>query len=193
MKKRLTPFFLRTPDKHREKAPLYIRVQDKSRGIDLKFCTDIRADTTEWLSACADERSFVAHRIKYRDLHQKLWQIECLANEVVSDVNFNKDKLHLEILKISGSSKYAKQIILKAEEDEAMQELKRVQTDYRDAEKEKAEAQRSNIWNFIVRFCDEIESGIRRYGSERYTAGSVKSWKSFKNLYDRFDPHHRYT
>lgn len=193
MKKRLTPFFLRTPDKHREKAPLYIRVQDKSRGIDLKFCTDIRVDTAEWLNACTDETSFAAHRIKYRDLHQKLWQIECRVNDAVEKVSFDKDRLHLEILKISGSSKYAKRITIKADEDDALLELKRVQNDYRDAEQKKAEVFRSNIWNFIVRFCEEIESGMRRNGSERYTSGSVKSWKSFKNLYDRFDPHHRYT
>ena len=193
MKKRLTPFFLRTPDKNREEAPLYIRVQDKSRGIDLKFNTDIRVDVAEWMKACSDETSFAFHRIKYRDVHQKLWQIECLVNNAVKEAYFDKNSLHFEILKISGSSKYAKHILLRAEEDEAMQELKRVQTDYRDAEKEKAAVQRSNIWAFIVRFCTEIESGLRRNGSERYTLGSVKSWKSFKNLYERFDQRHQYT
>lgn len=191
--KRITPFFLRTPDKYRETAPLYIRVQDKNRGIDLKFCTDIRVNVHEWLIACADDISFAQHRVRYHDLHQKLWKIECLVNDAVNAANFDKENLHIGILKISGSSKYAKQILLKAEEDEAMQELKRVQTDYRDAEKEKVAAQRSNIWAFIVRFCAEIESGLRRNGSERYSVGSVKSWKSFKNLYDRFDPRHQFT
>lgn len=61
-----------------------------------------------------------------------------------------------------------------------MHELKRVQTDYRDAEKAKDDARRSNIWNFIVRFCEEIESGLRRNGSERYTSGSLKAGTASK-------------
>lgn len=191
--KRITPFFLRTPDKNREEAPLYIRVQDKGRGIDLKFHTDIRVNVREWLTACEDISSFSEHRKKYRVLHQKLWQIECLVDDAMSSEVFDKNKLSLAILEVSGSSKYARKTLLQAEEDDAMKELERVQEEYRIAEQAKEEAIKTNIWNFIVRFCSEIESGERRNGSERYTAGSIKSWKSFKNLYDRFDPKHRYT
>ena len=193
MKKRITPFFLRTPDKHRDVAPLYIRVQDKNRGIDLKFCTDIRVNTKEWITACGDDTSFAIHRARYRDLHQKLWQIECLVNEALKIKTFDKDTLSLSILKISDSARYARKVLLKAEEDDALKELERVQKEYRVKEQAKEEAIRSNIWNFLVRFCSEIESGQRRNGSERYTTGSVKSWKSFKNLYNRFDPKHQYT
>lgn len=193
MKKRATPFFLRTPDKNREEAPLYIRVQDKGRGIDLKFHTDIKVDVQEWLKACADYPSFSDHQRKYRELHQKLWQIECLVNDAMSDEVFDKEKLNLAILEVSGSSKYARKSLLKTEEDESLKELDRVQEEYRTAEGTKQEAIRSNIWNFVERFCREIESGARRNGAERYTEGSVKSWKSFKSLYDRFDPKHIYT
>ena len=84
-------------------------------------------------------------------------------------------------------------MLLQAEEEDAEKELERVRAEYRASEDAKEEAIRSNIWNFIVRFCSDIESGQRRNGSERYTEGSVKSWKSFKSLYNRFDPNHKYT
>ena len=186
--KRITPFFLRTPDRNREEAPLYIRVQDKSRGIDVKFNTDIRVDVPEWIKACEDISSFSEHRKKYRELHQKLWEIECVVNEALKIKTFDKDTLSLSILKISDSARYTRKVLLKAEEDNALKELERVQKEYRVKEQAKEEAIRSNIWNFLVRFCSEIESGQRRNRSERYTTGSVKSWKSFKNLYNRFDP-----
>ena len=118
--KRITPFFLRTPDKNREQAPLYIRVQDKKRGIDLKFHTDIRVNVPEWIKACADYPSFTDHQRKHRELHQKLWQIECLVNDAMSASVFDKDRLSLAILEVSGSSKYARKTLLKAEEDDAM-------------------------------------------------------------------------
>ncbi len=190
--KRITPFFLRTQYKSKTEAPLYIRIQDKARGIDLKLYTDIRVNVQEWLKACNDYASFSDHRSRHQELHQKLWKIECLVNDYVSEGVFDKDKLSLEILKISDSSKYARKSLLNAEVEDAMQELERVQSEYRAAEDAKQEAIRSNIWNFIERFCREIESGDRRNRAERYTEGSVKSWKSFKSLYDRFDPTHKY-
>lgn len=191
--KRITPFFIRTPDKSKEEASLYIRVQDKARGIDLKFHTDIRVNVQEWIAACTDDISFSIHQRKYREIHQKLWKIECLVNDALTSEVFDKNKLSLSIFEISGSTKYARKTLLKAEEDDAMKELDRVQEDYRTVEQAKEEAIKTNIWNFIVKFCSDIESGERRNGSERYTAGSVKSWKSFKSLYERFDSKHKYT
>lgn len=193
MTKRITPFFLRTPDKSRDQAPLYIRIQDKNRGIDVKLCTDIKVIVAEWLIACSDDVMFFNHQRRYRDLHQKLWQIECLVVDALSLAVFNKDGLLSEILRISGSPKYTKQLLMKAQEEAAIQELERIKSDYRIAEKEEADIARSNIWGFLARFCDEIEKGTRRNGAERYSSGSVKSWKSFKNLYTRFDPMHQYT
>lgn len=193
MQKRITPFFLRTPDKKRESAPLYIRLQDKSRGIDFKFCTDIKVNVSEWLEACADFSNFAKHRLRYQNLHQKLWQIECLVNASLKETDIDKEALSAEILRISESPRYAKQLLLKAEENNALSELKRVQDDYKEEQQKRIEEERSNIWNFIVKFCEEIENGQRRNGSERYSEGSVKSWKSFKNLYNRFDPKHKYT
>lgn len=191
--KRITPFFLRTPDKSKEEAPLYIRVQDKARGIDLKFYTDIRVTVHEWIKACEDYPSFSDHQRRHRDLHQKLWQIESRVNKEVMSEVFDKDKLSLDILEISGSTKYKRKSLLMADEEDALKELERVQKEYKTVEQAKEETIKTNIWSFIVRFCSEIESGQRRNGSERYSAGSVKSWKSFKNLYERFDPKHIYT
>ncbi|WP_369685008.1 phage integrase SAM-like domain-containing protein [Bacteroides caecimuris] len=50
-----------------------------------------------------------------------------------------------------------------------------------------------NIWNFLDRFVDEIKSGKRMNGNNRYTAGSCKAWSSFRKLYNGFDPRHRLT
>lgn len=95
--------------------------------------------------------------------------------------------------KKSGSEKYKRKLLPQASEDNVITELERIRKEYKTAEQAKEEANRNNIWNFIVRFCSEIESGQRRNGSERYSEGSVKSWKSFKSLYDRFDSKHKYT
>lgn len=191
--KRITPFFFLTPGKSKEEAPLYIRVQDKARGIDWKLHTDIRVNVQEWLEACTDDISFSIHQRKYREIHQKLWKIECLVTDAVANTVVNKKELSLAILEVGDSVRYKRKAQLKAEDDDAMKELDRVRREYRTAEQAKEEAIKTNIWNFIVRFCTEIESGLRRNGSERYTAGSVKSWKSFKNLYNRFDPKHKNT
>ena len=37
---------------------------------------------------------------------------------------------------------------------------------------------------------DEITSGARKIGSRNYSAGTCKAWKSYKGVYDRFDPEH---
>lgn len=192
-KRRITPFFLRTPDKKKTEAPLYIRVQDKARGIDLKFHTGIKVNVQEWIGASADYLSFSEHQRKHRELHQKLWKIECLVTDAMKDKDFDKDQLSFAILKESGSERYQRKMRLKSEEVDALKELERIRREYRTSEYAKEEAIRSNIWNFIVRFCLEIETGQRRNGSERYTEGSVKSWKSFKSLYNRFDPKHKCT
>ena len=59
--------------------------------------------------------------------------------------------------------------------------------------KEGIDAERAKIWNFIDRFCNEIKSGARLNGHNRYAPGTVKAWNSFRKLYDLFDRKHRYT
>lgn len=193
MPKNTTPFFIRTPDKSKKQAPLYIRAQDKERGIDIKFHTDIFVEPEEWSRISHDEYAFALHQAKNKELHKKLLKIETLLSQEMDEPVFDKEKIKIEILKISESDKLKKLERLKASEDDALSELERVQSEYKEKLEEDAERLRSNIWNFIENFCVEIEDGRRRNKGERYTTGSCKSWKSFKSLYARFDPHHRYT
>ncbi len=191
--KRITPFFFRTAGKQKEEAPLYIRIVDRSKGIDYKLCTDIIVNVAEWNRISVDDVAFREHGRKHGELHNKLYSIERIVDLAKGEDEIDVEKLKLEILQVAGSPQLAKLQRRKKEEEEAWQELDRVQREYKEKQQAIADATRENIWNFIERFCREIESGTRRNGAERYTEGSVKSWKSFKSLYDRFDPKHMYT
>ncbi|WP_303274454.1 hypothetical protein [uncultured Duncaniella sp.] len=46
-----------------------------------------------------------------------------------------------------------------------------------------ADAERANIWNFLNQFVEDIKSGKRLNGNNRYTAGSCKAWSSFRKLF----------
>lgn len=73
------------------------------------------------------------------------------------------------------------EIVRRQQEAETIAREREEQEQREEAEKARiaAETERANIWNFLDRFVDEIKSGKRLNGNNRYTAGSCKAWSSF--------------
>lgn len=87
------------------------------------------------------------------------------------------------------------EIVRRQQEAETIARQREEQKQLEEAEKARiaTETERANIWNFLDRFVEEIKSGKRLNGNNRYTAGSCKAWSSFRKPYNGFDPHHRLT
>ena len=77
--------------------------------------------------------------------------------------------------------------------EDARQKEEQEKADAERVQREKEEAARANIWNFLNQFVDDIKSGKRLNGNNRYTAGSCKAWSSFQKLFKGFDPRHKLT
>ncbi len=87
------------------------------------------------------------------------------------------------------------EIVRRQQEAEIIAKKKEEKKQQEEAEKARIakETEQANIWNFLDRFVEDIKSGKRLNGNNRYTAGSCKAWSSFRKLYNGFDPHHKLT
>jgi len=193
MARTLSRFYFLKKDEHKDKATLFVRVQDPARKIDVQFTTRVKTSVPEWKAAVADEDSLARHRKLNPKLHDTLGRIEVMLDREMSAPEFDRDKIKVEILSISDPEK--SEILRKQKEaaDAAQREEERIKEEQARLIKEGIEAERAKIWNFLNRFCEEIKSGARLNGHSRYAQGTVKAWFSFRKLYDQFDKKHRYT
>lgn len=193
MARTLSRFYFLKKDEHKDKATLFVRVQDPARKIDVQFTTRVKTSVPEWKAAVADEDSLARHRKLNPKLHDTLGRIEVMLDREMSAPEFDRDKIKAEILSISDPEK--SEILRKQKEaaEAAQREEERIKEEQTRLIKEGIEAERARIWNFLNRFCEEIKSGTRLNGHNRYAQGTVKAWFSFRKLYDQFDKKHRYT
>lgn len=192
MAKTLSRFYFLKKDENKEKATLFVRVQDPSRRIDVQFTTRIQVGVTEWKAAISDEDSLARHRRLNPKLHDKLGRIEVMLGREMSAPQFDRQHVKSEILAIADHNKYE---ILRAQresEENARQEDERIRQEQECLIREGIETEKAKIWNYLSRFCADIKSGKRLNGNDRYSAGTVKSWHSFMRLYDDFDRKHQY-
>lgn len=193
MARTLSRFYFLKKDEHKDKATLFVRVQDPARKIDVQFTTRVKTSVPEWKAAVADEDSLARHRKQNPKLHDTLGRIEVMLDREMSAPEFDRDKIKAEILSISDPEK--SEILRKQKEatEAAQREEERIKEEQARLIKEGIDAERAKIWNFLNRFCEEIKTGARLNGHSRYAQGTVKAWFSFRKLYDQFDKKHRYT
>ncbi len=193
MARTLSRFYFLKKDENKDKATLFVRVQDPSRKIDVQFTTRIKTSVPEWKAAVADENSLARHRKLNPKLHDMLGRIEVMLDREMSAPLFDRERVKAEILAISDPEK--SEILRKQREAEeaARMEDERIRIEQERLVREGIEEERAKIWNFLNQFCADIKSGKRLNGNDRYSAGTVKAWYSFMKLYDGFDRKHRST
>ena len=193
MAKTLSRFYFLKKDEYKEKATLFVRVQDPNRRIDVQFTTRIQVGVPEWKAAVADEDSLARHRKQNPKLHDKLGRIEVMLEREMSAPQFDRQHVKSEILAISDPERY--EIIRAQEEAEqhARQEEERIRQEQERLIQAGIAAEKAKIWNYLSDFCAEIKSGKRLNGNDRYSSGTVKAWHSFMRLYGCFDKKHQYT
>ena len=193
MARTLSRFYFLKKDENKDKATLFVRVQDPSRKIDVQFTTRIKTSVPEWKAAVADENSLARHRKQNPKLHDMLGRIEVMLDREISAPLFDRERVKAEILAISDPEK--SEILRKQREAEeaARMEDERIRIEQERLVREGIEEERAKIWNFLNRFCADIKSGKRLNGNDRYSAGTVKAWYSFMKLYDGFDRKHRFS
>lgn len=114
MAKTLSRFYFLKKDEYKEKATLFVRVQDPNRRIDVQFATRIQVGVPEWKAAVADEDSLARHRKQNPKLHDKLGRIEVMLEREMSATQFDRQHVKSEILAISDPERYE---ILRAQEE----------------------------------------------------------------------------
>ena len=193
MARTLSRFYFLKKDENKDKATLFVRVQDPSRKIDVQFTTRIKTSVPEWKAAGADENSLARHRKQNPKLHDMLGRIEVMLDREMSAPLFDRERVKAEVLAISDPEK--SEILRKQREAEeaARMEDERIRIEQERLVREGIEEERAKIWNFLNQFCADIKSGKRLNGNDRYSAGTVKAWYSFMKLYDGFDRKHRFT
>ena len=92
MAKTLSRFYFLKKDEYKEKATLFVRVQDPNRRIDVQFTTRIQVGVPEWKAAVADEDSLARHRKQNPKLHDKLGRIEVMLEREMSAPQFDRRK-----------------------------------------------------------------------------------------------------
>lgn len=193
MARTLSRFYFLKKDENKDKATLFVRVQDPSRKIDVQFTTRIKTSVPEWKAAVADENSLARHRKQNPKIHDMLGRIEVMLDREMSAPLFDRERVKSEILSIADPEK--SEILRKQREAEeaARMEDERIRIEQERLVREGIEEERAKIWNFLNQFCADIKSGKRLNGNDRYSAGTVKAWYSFMKLYDGFDRKHRFT
>lgn len=193
MAKTLSRFYFLKKDENKDKATLFVRVQDPIRKIDVQFTTRLRVSVPEWKAAVSSEDALARHRKEYPKLHDMLGRIEVMLKREMDAPEFDREKVKEEIMAIADPDK--SEIIRRQREAEIIAQKKEEQLRKEEAEKARkvAEAERANIWNFLDRFVNDIKAGKRLNGNDPYTPGSCKAWSSFRKLYNGFDPRHKLT
>ena len=193
MAKSLSRFFIRKQDEKNEIATLFFRVQNKKHKVDTLFSSQIRVNVAEWREALSCPEKWMRHQRANFNLHDSLNRIELVVKSEVEGMSFDKSHVEAEILSIANPKKAEAIMKAKREEEERQQEERRIKAEQERLIKEGIDAERAKIWNFLNRFCEEIKSGARLNGHNRYAPGTVKAWFSFRKLYDMFDKKHRFT
>jgi len=193
MAKTLSRFYFLKKDENKDKATLFVRVQDPIRKIDVQFTTRLRVSVSEWKNAVSSEDALARHRKEYPKLHDMLGRIEVMLKREMDAPEFDREKVKEEIMAISDPDK--SEIIRRQREAEALAKEKEEQRQREEEERQrkKEELERANIWNFLDRFVNDIKAGKRLNGNDPYTPGSCKAWSSFRKLYNGFDPRHKLT
>lgn len=193
MAKTLSRFYIRKQDENKDMATLFFRVQNKAHKVDALFSSQIQVDVRDWLDAVSSEDKWLRHRERNFKLHDMLARIETAVKSEVEGMHFDRKNVKAAIMAIANPKKAEAKIKAQKAEEDARQKEEKEKADAERVQREKEDAARANIWNFLNQFVDDIKSGKRLNGNNRYTAGSCKAWSSFRKLFKGFDPRHKLT
>ena len=105
MARTLSRFYFLKKDENKDKATLFVRVQDPSRKIDVQFTTRVKTSVPEWKAAVVNEDSLARHRKNNPKLHDILGRIEVMLDREMSAPEFDRERIKAEILSISDPEK----------------------------------------------------------------------------------------
>ena len=123
MAKTLSRFYFLSKDKNKDKATLFVRVQDPVRKIDVQFTSHLQVNVAEWNNAVSSEDALARHRKDNPKLHDKLGRIEVMLKREMEAPEFDREKVKAEILAIANPKK--SEIIRKQKEAEELALQKR--------------------------------------------------------------------
>lgn len=198
-KKYYSRFFIRTRDRKKERATLFYRFQLPKNGIDRLVSSQISVNVARWQSAVSDINEWMRFSMEESRLVLDLGRIEQRILNAMIDADFSKEELQMKIMEIANPKMAESLRRLKEMEEERLRlEEERLAEEKRRKELEERlrlieeDRQKNSIWSYLSQFCEEIADGTRLNNNQRYTAGTVKTWNSFKKLYEGFDPNQEY-
>ncbi len=186
-------FFIRKKDRNKGFATLFYRYQAPKLGVDMLVSSQIKVDVVKWNNALANEDAWLAHREEFSALHLKLHTIETAIMDAVKHVVFSKVELEEKILSIAEPKLAEGLRIHKQMEEEQQRQLEAQQAEDARRREEIENQKRCSIARYLTQFCNEIADGTRLTDNQRYTEGTVKSWRSFMKIYEGFDLKCQYT
>ncbi len=132
MAKTLSRFYLLKKDENKDKATLFVRVQDPIRKIDVQFTTRLRVSVPEWKVAVSSEDALARHRKEYPKLHDKLGRIEVMLKREMEAPEFDREKVKHEIMAIADPEK--SEIVRRQQEAETIARQREEQQQREEAE-----------------------------------------------------------
>ena len=196
----ISRFFIRKQDSEKEKATLFFRAASRSPKLDVLISSQMQVNVKDWLKATSSREDFYLHRLDNIGLHEKLSKIEFLIKEeMFAPDGFSKERVVFGITRIVNPAEAERITRVKAANEARKREVELARQEEEERKRleierklQKKAAHERTIWFYLTRFCEEIESGERLNGTQRYSAGTVKAWKGFRSMYEAFDPHHKY-
>lgn len=176
----MSKFFIRG-NKTTGTANLYFRVVKRKPPINILLNSFIEVDVVAWIRAqtSADATAKYYAKEPGKSVLLKKQEIETAIENLINRGIYDAEAMRHAIEEIRFK-------------DERERERKKAEEEKR----RKAEAdaiKRKNIWRYLDTFVDDMKTGKRLNGNDRYSLQSCKAWGSFRKLYDRFDGAHVYS
>lgn len=176
----MSKFFIRG-NKTSGTANLYFRVVKRKPPINILLNSFIEVDVVAWNRAQASADATAKYYAKEpgKTIFYKKQEIETAIENLINQGIYDAESMRYAIEEIRFKSEREKER-MKAEEERR--------------KKSEAEAlRRKNIWRYLDEFVDGMKAGTRLNGNDRYSLQTCKAWGSFRKLYEKFDPEHRYS
>ena len=164
-------FFIRSI-KNDGSAALFLRIQIKERGIDIRVSTGLNVYAKDWKRAETSASLKEKYREKETTTFQKLDEIKSMVKTLEEEgIHLTSELIKLRVYEII----YSEQIA--AEKERAEAEAKALE-----------EEQATNFNDFITQFINECESGKRKKkgGTTNVSPGTVKSYKGFQAQFKEY-------
>lgn len=176
-------FFIRT-SKTSGKAPLYVRIQQRTSGTNILFKTAIEVDVEKWNKYGGDFSTY--SKISGDKTAEKMAQsVDSAIDATLANPHFTKD----EICEAVNAVQYK-------EEREARAMLREAQREEAEAEAERVRIAKAQKDADVCAYLAELIAGMKdgsiriegkgRNKGERYTPNTIKMWQSLAGIIERY-------